>query len=121
MERELCFAMIGAVPIPIQNAVLMTGYGYVKRWTTGDHENNNILLGVFIGGTLGGILQSFVMSPIELIKVSQRVIGKSVSAATASVISGLLPSITTATTSTSSKSASVSAWRGLSATLYTQR
>jgi len=49
--------------------------------------------------------------------VSQQVVGKSVSAATSSVISGLLPSITTATTSTSSKSSSVSAWRGLGATL----
>jgi solute carrier family 25 carnitine/acylcarnitine transporter 20/29 len=110
--------MIGAVPI--QNAVLMTGYGYGKRWTTkddDDDDNNNVLFGVFIGGTVGGILQSFVMSPIELIKVSQQVVGKSVSAATTSVISGLLPSITTATTSTSSKSSSVSAWRGLGATL----
>ena len=114
--------MIGAVPI--QNAVLMTGYGYGKRWTTAgdDDDNNNVLFGVFIGGTVGGILQSFVMSPIELIKVSQQVIGKSVSAATTSVISGILPSITTATTSTSSKSSSsssssVSAWRGLGATL----
>ena len=55
--------MIGAVPV--QNAVLMTGYGYGKRWTDNDeeHNNNNVLLGVFIGGTIGGIFQSFVMSP----------------------------------------------------------
>jgi solute carrier family 25 carnitine/acylcarnitine transporter 20/29 len=118
--------MIGAVPI--QNAVLMTGYGYGKRWTTdnyssnNDGSNNNVLLGVFIGGTVGGILQSFVMSPIELIKVSQQVnIGKSISAATTSVISGLLlpssGSNTTTTTTNKSSSSSVSAWRGLGATL----
>eukprot|EP00985_Skeletonema_marinoi_P022960 scaffold14929_cov154-Skeletonema_marinoi.AAC.2 len=100
--------MIGAVPV--QNAVLMTGYGYGKRWTDNDeeHNNNNVLLGVFIGGTIGGIFQSFVMSPIELIKVSQQVVGTSVSKAATSVVSGLLPS------SNNSKS---SAWRGLGATL----
>ena len=102
-------AMIGAVPV--QNAVLMTGYGFGKRWAGFDDDNEqhndnannnntNVLMGVFIGGTVGGILQSFVMSPIEQIKVSQQVnIGKSVSAATTSVISGSL------------------AWRGLGATL----
>jgi len=120
--------MIGAVPV--QNAVLMTGYGYGKRWTennnstsSNSNDRNNVLLGVFIGGTIGGILQSFIMSPIELIKVSQQVIGKSVSEATTSVLSGLLPGTTTATTSiTSSGNAtnvkkSSYAWRGLGATL----
>eukprot|EP00984_Skeletonema_dohrnii_P030473 scaffold21998_cov96-Skeletonema_dohrnii-CCMP3373.AAC.1 len=88
----------------------MTGYGYGKRWTDNDdnNNNNNVLLGVFIGGTIGGIFQSFVMSPIELIKVSQQVVGTSVSKATTSVVSGLLPS------SNNNKS---SAWRGLGATL----
>ena len=118
--------MIGAVPI--QNAVLMTGYGYGKRWTEINQEqqqynhnannsgssssSNNVLLGVFVGGTIGGILQSFVMSPIELIKVSQQVIGKSVSAATTSVLSGLLPGNIGANTSRK-----LSSWRGLGATL----
>jgi solute carrier family 25 carnitine/acylcarnitine transporter 20/29 len=130
-------AMIGAVPI--QNAVLMTGYGYGKRWTTGsdddDVENNDssssrsdVLLGVFMGGCVGGILQSFVMSPIELIKVSQQVIGKSGLAATSSVISGLFKPTTFTSSSYSSSSSSgggggrgstttISAWRGLGATL----
>ncbi len=110
--------MIGAVPV--QNAVLMTGYGYGKRWTDNADEqhnhdgsnNNAVLFGVFIGGTMGGILQSFVMSPIELIKVSQQVIGKSVSAATASVVSGLLPG-----SNTSGTAKKTSSWRGLGATL----
>ena len=122
-------AMIGAVPI--QNAVLMTGYGYGKRWTTGsdddDVDNNDssssrsdVFLGVFMGGCVGGILQSFVMSPIELIKVTQQVIGKSGLAATSSVISGLFkPTTFTSSSSSSSGSATttISAWRGLGATL----
>ncbi len=122
-------AMIGAVPI--QNAVLMTGYGYGKRWTTGsddttvddDVENNNnssdVLLGVFMGGCVGGILQSFVMSPIELIKVSQQVIGKSGLAATSSVISGLFKptTLTSSSNSSGSRGSTISAWRGLGATL----
>jgi len=106
--------MIGAVPI--QNAVLMTGYGYGKRWTTGgadedyydeDFDNSTVFFGIFIGGCAGGILQSFVMSPIELIKISQQV--KSVSAATTSAISGLLRC--------SNGNGYYSAWRGLGATL----
>ena len=128
--------MIGAVPI--QNAVLMTGYGYGKRWTTGSDDatvddavenNSDILLGVFMGGCVGGILQSFVMSPIELIKVSQQVIGKSGLAATSSVISGLFKptTFTSSSSNSSSRSSSggrgstttstISAWRGLGATL----
>ncbi|KAL7450607.1 hypothetical protein ACHAWC_005061, partial [Mediolabrus comicus] len=130
-------AMIGAVPI--QNAVLMTGYGYGKRWTTGSDDDDNddavennsdVLLGVFMGGCVGGILQSFVMSPIELIKVSQQVIGKSGLAATSSVISGLFKPTTFTSSSNISSSSSrssgggrgsttttISAWRGLGATL----
>ena len=119
--------MIGAVPV--QNAVLMTGYGYGKRWTeknqeqynhddnnSGNSSSNNVLLGVFIGGTIGGILQSFVMSPIELIKVSQQVIGKSVSAATTSVLSGLLPGNNNGGGG-NNNSSKLSPWRGLGATL----
>lgn len=120
--------MIGAVPI--QNAVLMTGYGYGKRWTTGsdddDVESNDdssssrsdVLLGVFMGGCVGGILQSFVMSPIELIKVSQQVIGKSGLAATTSVISGLFkPTSSSNSNISGGRASTISAWRGLGATL----
>lgn len=61
--------MIGAVPI--QNALLMSGYGAGKRWSESssnesrDSNNNDALLGVFIGGCVGGILQSFIMSPVR--------------------------------------------------------
>ena len=61
-------AMIGAVPI--QNALLMTGYGAGKRWSEGSSndssdKNNNALIGVFVGGCVGGVFQSFVMSPVR--------------------------------------------------------
>ena len=59
--------MIGAVPV--QNALLMTGYGAGKRWSessSGSSDNSNLLLGVFVGGCTGGILQSFIMSPVRV-------------------------------------------------------
>jgi solute carrier family 25 carnitine/acylcarnitine transporter 20/29 len=58
--------MIGAVPV--QNALLMTGYGAGKRWSEtpgGSSEGSNILFGVFVGGCTGGVLQSFIMSPVR--------------------------------------------------------
>ena len=61
--------MIGAVPI--QNALLMSGYGAGKRWSESsssesrDSNNNDALIGVFVGGCVGGILQSFIMSPVR--------------------------------------------------------
>jgi solute carrier family 25 carnitine/acylcarnitine transporter 20/29 len=70
-------SMIGAVPF--QNALLMGGYGFGKRYADNNNDNsntnnssNNNLLPVFIGGCAGGILQSFLMSPIEWIKVNQQ-------------------------------------------------
>lgn len=59
--------MIGAVPI--QNALLMSGYGAGKRWSESSssesRDNNDALFGVFVGGCVGGILQSFIMSPVR--------------------------------------------------------
>jgi solute carrier family 25 (mitochondrial carnitine/acylcarnitine transporter), member 20/29 len=63
-------AMIGAVPL--QNALLMGGYGMGKRWSSG-MENADTLSAIFVGGCVGGVLQSFLMSPVELIKVNQQV------------------------------------------------
>mmetsp|Transcript_49013 Transcript_49013/g.52918 ORF Transcript_49013/g.52918 Transcript_49013/m.52918 type:complete len:385 (-) Transcript_49013:420-1574(-) len=77
--------MIGAVPF--QNALLMGGYGFGKRysesesvfimpsWPSSANNNNNnssVLLPIFMGGCIGGIVQSFLMSPIEWIKVNQQ-------------------------------------------------
>lgn len=93
-------AMVGA--IPFQNALLMAGYGFGKRWCE-EYQPDNILMGVFIGGCTGGMVQSFLMSPVELIKVNQQVSGRSLSSATSLVATGLF-----------SKKI---AWRGLEATL----
>jgi solute carrier family 25 (mitochondrial carnitine/acylcarnitine transporter), member 20/29 len=54
--------MIGAVPF--QNALLMAGYGIGKR--------SESYWGVFLGGCCGGMVQSFFMSPVELVKVKQQ-------------------------------------------------
>jgi solute carrier family 25 carnitine/acylcarnitine transporter 20/29 len=79
--------MIGAVPI--QNSLLMGGYGIGKQWaaihdddgsgsgTIGNSNNNNNtitnLLPIFVGGCTGGLAQSFLMSPVEYVKVRQQV------------------------------------------------
>lgn len=56
-------AMISAVPM--QNALLMSGYGAGKRWSEERNlTKNHVLWGVFVGGCSGGVLQSFLMSPV---------------------------------------------------------
>ena len=100
-------AMISAVPF--QNSLLMGGYGLGKKWSTmndtnNEIENNNRLYySIFVGGCTGGLAQSFLMSPVELMKVNQQVIGKSAKVAGQEVLRGL----------TTKKS-----WRGLNATLW---
>ena len=101
------FAMITA--IPVQNALLMAGYGYGKRWAENNYNSNlgnssqKVYLGVFFGGCVGGLFQSFLMSPVELIKVNQQVAGKDLSSATSLVATGIFQKQI--------------AWRGLEATL----
>jgi len=97
------YAMVGAVPV--QNALLMSGYGVGKRWSE-EHAPDKVLFGVFVGGCFGGVLQSFLMSPVELIKVKQQVTGDSVVVATSNVARGIF-----------SPSNKRGAWRGLGATL----
>lgn len=62
--------MISAVPM--QNALLMSGYGVGQKYA-GDSK----LTGIFIGGCTGGVLQSFLMSPVELFKIKQQCAGQS--------------------------------------------
>ena len=93
-------AMIGA--IPFQNAIMMAGYGLGKRWCENE-ESENVITGVFVGGCTAGIAQSFLMSPVELIKVNQQVIGRSLYSATSTVVSGAF--------------SREIAWKGLGATL----
>ena len=80
------YPMIGVVPF--QNALLMGGYGIGKQYYSlssssslllSDNKNNNnshhegrVLLPVFVGGCAGGVLQSFLVSPVEWIKVHQQ-------------------------------------------------
>ncbi|KAG7336588.1 mitochondrial carrier protein [Nitzschia inconspicua] len=77
--------MISAVPF--QNSLLMGGYGIGKQWAEANEEvtsatshdgtstnNNNRLLPVFVGGCTGGVVQSFLMSPVEWVKVQTQVV-----------------------------------------------
>jgi solute carrier family 25 (mitochondrial carnitine/acylcarnitine transporter), member 20/29 len=73
--------MISAVPF--QNSLLMGGYGIGKQWAEANEaskDNNNKsnsndrLLPVFVGGCAGGVAQSFLMSPVEWVKVQTQVV-----------------------------------------------
>eukprot|EP00315_Gephyrocapsa_oceanica_P001404 CAMPEP_0185330564 /NCGR_PEP_ID=MMETSP1363-20130426/77527_1 /TAXON_ID=38817 /ORGANISM="Gephyrocapsa oceanica, Strain RCC1303" /LENGTH=309 /DNA_ID=CAMNT_0027929421 /DNA_START=42 /DNA_END=971 /DNA_ORIENTATION=- len=54
---------------PFNNALIFVGYGSGKRFSESGDETPNSLLPVFIGGCVGGFAQSFLASPVELIKV----------------------------------------------------
>lgn len=55
---------------PINNALMFIGYGAGKRAAERDASNNpGSLLPVFVGGCVGGFAQSFIQSPLELLKV----------------------------------------------------
>jgi|EP00900_Chrysochromulina_parva_P012952 solute carrier family 25 carnitine/acylcarnitine transporter 20/29 len=63
--------------VPLNNAMLMYGYGAGKR--VGDAYGGESILPVFIGGCTGGFMQSFLQSPVELLKVRlQLAMGKEV-------------------------------------------
>lgn len=59
--------------VPAQNALLFAGYGAGQGWCArSGSENvdaNPSLWHVFAGGCMGGFVQSFIMSPVELVKV----------------------------------------------------
>ena len=102
-------AMISAVPM--QNALLMGGYGMGKQFAEGstNESERTVLASIFIGGMTGGVLQSFFMSPVELVKVNQQVHDATKTARMASLElwNGLL--LFAGRTGSS--------WRGLNATL----
>jgi len=80
--------------IPLQNMLLFVGYGAGERWmekNKNSNDNNTAtsssssssvesLMPVFVGGVCGGIVQSFVVAPFELLKVNQQVQGGSAAA-----------------------------------------
>lgn len=95
----------GATPmmsaVPVQNSLLMGGYGVGQAYSemyAPDHK----FAAIFTGGLVGGILQSFVMSPVELVKVNQQVSGASLKDAGSQVARNVV---------------NHAAWRGLGATL----
>ena len=73
--------------IPFQNALLFAGYGLGNAWAKslrGDDAEGgkassasafSTYAPVFAGGTLGGIAQSFAVSPFELVKIKQQSAG----------------------------------------------
>eukprot|EP00873_Tetraselmis_striata_P003893 jgi/Tetstr1/424157/TSEL_014763.t1 len=94
--------------VPFQNALLFVGYGVGERWgkkmaaESDDPHASASLLPVMAGGFVGGVLQSFVVSPIELMKIRQQTLGGSLAATARSIRTSIgAPAL----------------WRGLSATL----
>eukprot|EP00192_Tetraselmis_astigmatica_P014071 CAMPEP_0117659742 /NCGR_PEP_ID=MMETSP0804-20121206/6594_1 /TAXON_ID=1074897 /ORGANISM="Tetraselmis astigmatica, Strain CCMP880" /LENGTH=317 /DNA_ID=CAMNT_0005466419 /DNA_START=24 /DNA_END=977 /DNA_ORIENTATION=- len=70
-----------AMVVPLQNAMLFAGYGVGERWARERSDQRGSapsLLPVFVGGFTGGVLQSFVVSPAELLKIRQQAHGGSV-------------------------------------------
>jgi solute carrier family 25 (mitochondrial carnitine/acylcarnitine transporter), member 20/29 len=61
--------MISAVPI--QNSILMGGYGLGQNYAI-LYAPDQRLTSIFVGGCTGGVLQSFLISPVERIKVLQQ-------------------------------------------------
>lgn len=58
--------------VPAQNALLFAGYGAGLGWCSrqgADGAASPYLWHVFAGGCVGGFVQSFIMSPVELVKV----------------------------------------------------
>ena len=92
----------GAAPmtavIPAQNALLFAGYGVGERWASRrdkdsggnpDGSSRESLLPVFCGGVVGGVLQSFVVSPFELVKIRQQAAGGAVTLAVSTLAGNL--------------------------------
>lgn len=59
--------------VPAQNALLFAGYGAGLGWCSYGRSDEGVaspsLWHVFTGGCIGGFAQSFIMSPVELVKV----------------------------------------------------
>ena len=88
--------------IPMQNALLFAGYGAGERWASRRHKDAESsttpsagkagysnLLPVFVGGCVGGVLQSFVVSPFELVKIRQQASGGAVTLAVSTLAGNL--------------------------------
>jgi len=85
----------GSVPlfatVPLNNAMLMYGYGVGKG--IGEAREDQSLLPVFLGGCAGGFAQSFLQSPVELLKVRlQLAVGQQLPSTSALTLELLRPS-----------------------------
>jgi len=65
--------------VPVQNAALFAGYGVGERAARAlggrggtEASTTTGLTYVFVGGTVGGVAQSFIVNPFELVKVAQQ-------------------------------------------------
>lgn len=56
--------------VPLQNMLLMGGYGIGQSLYAPDDATK--YAAIFVSGSLGGVAQSFLMSPIELIKIQRQ-------------------------------------------------
>ena len=59
--------------MPLNNALIFYGYG-VGKSVADRHKNNDRILPIFVGGCVGGLLQSFIASPVELLKTRMQLL-----------------------------------------------
>lgn len=88
--------------VPLQNALLMGGYGVGTKYSE-LYAPHARYTSIFVGGLVGGIVQSFLMSPVELLKVTQQCRNQTVVRAGKTLWQPFMPSSIV--------------WRGLGATL----
>lgn len=88
--------------VPLQNALLMGGYGVGTKYSE-LYAPHARYTSIFVGGLVGGIVQSFLMSPVELLKVTQQCRNQTVVRAGQTLLQQVMPSSIV--------------WRGLGATL----
>lgn len=108
--------------VPLQNAILMGGYGMGQKFfdpkvNLGVEQPYIYYAAIFTGGLVGGVLQSFLMSPVELLKITRQCATDTTAASNR--MPGLSTAVMIATGSAPSAPdfLSPTLWRGLNATL----
>jgi len=79
--------------VPINNAMLMYGYGVGKSWASRESAGSggiNSMWPIFLGGCAGGFVQSFLQSPVELVKVRLQLAARAEAPSTAALTLSLL-------------------------------
>lgn len=76
--------------VPLNNALLFYGYGAGVQFAQGRQSGETVsLVPIFLGGCAGGAAQSFLQSPVELLKVRLQLAGPD-SAPTAGIVAARL-------------------------------